>query len=108
VERHNVSGDHRPEGILIMHGPGIRTGHYIAKANLADVAPTLLYLVGLPVPDDMDGRVLEPAFEDSYLDQHQVTFQRMAADAGHAERRDYNAEEDAQVQQRLRDLGYLE
>jgi predicted AlkP superfamily phosphohydrolase/phosphomutase len=108
VERHNVSGDHRPEGILILRGPGIRVGHQMAEARLEDIAPTLLYLAGLPVPDDMDGRVLAEAFEPAYLAQHTVTYQHIAAVEDLAERRDFSREEDAQVQQRLRDLGYLE
>jgi predicted AlkP superfamily phosphohydrolase/phosphomutase len=108
VERHNVSGDHRPEGILIMHGPGIRAGQQLAEARLEDVAPTLLYLTGVPVPDDMDGRVLAAAFEPDCLTQRPVRYQHVAADDEQAERRNFSTDEDAQLQQRLRDLGYLE
>ncbi|QEG20838.1 alkaline phosphatase family protein [Mariniblastus fucicola] len=55
---------HRQYGILVMKGPGIKKDERIYGASLIDVGPTLLQLYGLPVGDDMDGRVLIEAFED--------------------------------------------
>jgi predicted AlkP superfamily phosphohydrolase/phosphomutase len=46
-------GDHRPEGIFIVPGKS-RT----KKASIYDIAPTVLSLFGLPVPEGMDGRPL--------------------------------------------------
>lgn len=54
---------HRPLGILVMSGPGIRRGETVYGAGLLDIAPTALTLLGLPVGADMDGRVLVEAFE---------------------------------------------
>jgi len=51
------SGSHRPEGILLLHGPGIRPGPLERPANLYDIAPTVLYLLGLP----QDGRMVAAA-----------------------------------------------
>jgi predicted AlkP superfamily phosphohydrolase/phosphomutase/Flp pilus assembly protein TadD len=50
---------HRPNGIFVAHGPGIKKDQLIHGASLLDVAPTILALLGLPVPRDMDGSVLE-------------------------------------------------
>ena len=108
VERHNVSGDHRPEGILIMRGPGIRSNHHVEGAQITDVAPSLLYLTGLPVPEDMDGRVLTDAFNPEYLQQKPITSQQVASQEATPMRYDYSTDEDTMLQQRLRDLGYLE
>ena len=55
---------HRQYGILVMKGPGIKKDERIYGASLIDVGPTLLQLYGLPVGDDMDGRVLVEAFEN--------------------------------------------
>ena len=55
---------HRQYGILVMKGPGIKKDERIYGASLIDVGPTLLQLYGLPVGDDMDGRVLTEAFEN--------------------------------------------
>jgi predicted AlkP superfamily phosphohydrolase/phosphomutase/Tfp pilus assembly protein PilF len=54
---------HRPFGIVCMKGPQIRQDERIYGATLLDVTPTILTLFGLPVGEDMDGRVLVQAFE---------------------------------------------
>jgi tetratricopeptide (TPR) repeat protein len=50
--------EHRQFGIFVAKGPGIRKDERIYGANLLDVCPTLLHLFGLPVGEDMDGKVL--------------------------------------------------
>jgi predicted AlkP superfamily phosphohydrolase/phosphomutase/tetratricopeptide (TPR) repeat protein len=57
--------EHRDHGILAMRGPGIKPGEILHGASLLDVAPTILTLFGLPVGEDMDGKVLTQAFVDS-------------------------------------------
>jgi predicted AlkP superfamily phosphohydrolase/phosphomutase len=59
----NLPGTHWSEGIIAIHGPDIRPGATI-RADLHDVAPTALALLGLRIPDFMEGRVLHEAFED--------------------------------------------
>ena len=54
--------EHRPFGILAISGPGIREGQPLQGASVLDVAPTILALYGLPVGQDMDGKVLSQAF----------------------------------------------
>ncbi len=56
------SGCHDPKGMMILYGPGIAAGARIDQANNLDIAPTLLTLMGLPVPEEMKGRVLREAF----------------------------------------------
>ena len=56
---------HRPFGIFCMKGPHIKKDERIYGATLLDVAPTVLTLFGLPVGDDMDGRVLVQAFDQT-------------------------------------------
>ncbi|HEV2426555.1 MAG TPA: tetratricopeptide repeat protein [Terriglobia bacterium] len=55
---------HRPYGIVCMAGEGIKKDERIYGATLLDITPTLLQLFGLPVGEDMDGRVLLTAFEE--------------------------------------------
>ena len=52
---------HRERGILFMHGHGVRAGAAAGDADLLDVAPTVLALLGLPASREMPGRVLEHA-----------------------------------------------
>jgi predicted AlkP superfamily phosphohydrolase/phosphomutase len=94
------SGCHRLHGVFIARGPGIAHGE-IADARIIDLAPTILHLLNVPVPDDMDGRVLTEAL----VTQRPVETQA-AVPASHAQE-DLTAEEAAEVEERLRALGYL-
>jgi predicted AlkP superfamily phosphohydrolase/phosphomutase/tetratricopeptide (TPR) repeat protein len=55
---------HRQFGIMCMKGPHLKQDERIYGATLLDVTPTILTLFGLPVGEDMDGRVLVQAFEE--------------------------------------------
>jgi predicted AlkP superfamily phosphohydrolase/phosphomutase len=126
------TGDHRMEGVFIGVGPAFRPGATLGgDANLTDIAPTVLHLLGVPVPDDMDGRVLteilDPALvpttsphdgkvngqahpEPSHLvPSGRVNGQPKAVEVEEpvASGSGYSEEEDAAIQQRLSDLGYL-
>lgn len=54
---------HRNFGILALSGPGIKKDDIVHGATLLDIAPTILTLFGLPVGQDMEGKVLVTAFE---------------------------------------------
>jgi predicted AlkP superfamily phosphohydrolase/phosphomutase/tetratricopeptide (TPR) repeat protein len=54
---------HRPYGIFVMAGPGIRQNEVIHGASVLDITPTILHLFGLPVGSDMDGRPLLDALQ---------------------------------------------
>lgn len=51
-------GDHAEEGVFVAAGPAFAAGTVPAGATVLDVAPTVLAAAGVPVPADMDGRVL--------------------------------------------------
>lgn len=57
------SGCHDPKGMMMIYGSGIQAGGHIADCTNLDIAPTLLTLLGLEVPEEMTGRVLSEAFE---------------------------------------------
>ncbi len=63
-----------PPGVLLLVGEGVRAGAQAGGASLLDVAPTLLYLMGLPVARDMEGRVLTELIDPGYAREHPVTF----------------------------------
>ena len=54
--------EHRDFGILAIGGPGIKKNELLHGPSVLDVAPTILTLYGLPVGEDMDGKVLSQAF----------------------------------------------
>ena len=70
------SGSHggAPDGFLMAVGDGVKAGATPRDASILDVAPTILYLMGLPVARDMDGRVLTEILEEDFTLAHPVTF----------------------------------
>jgi hypothetical protein len=56
-------GYHEQAGVLIMSGPGIATGVELGECSTLDLAPTMLHLLGLPIPPYMSGRVLQEALD---------------------------------------------
>lgn len=77
------SGIHRRDGVLITYGPDIKQGHEIQGAKIYDVAPTILHMFGLPVPDDMDGEVLKEIFnKGSELAQREVKYHKVDEERG--------------------------
>jgi len=63
-----TSAESCPDGLVVLLGPGISPGERLQRPRLADVAPTLCYLLGLPVAQSMDGRVILDAVTPSYLE----------------------------------------
>ena len=62
-EKNRWSGYHDLFGIFILFGKGIKRNKKI-NVNITDIAPTILHIFGLPIPKDMDGRVLTEIFEE--------------------------------------------
>jgi predicted AlkP superfamily phosphohydrolase/phosphomutase len=98
-------GTHSPYGMFAGSGPGIAKG-VITGATLDDVAPTILYAMGLAVPRDMDGKVLTEMFEPEYLQAHPVTWEEPEA-FPEVKARELSSEESEIVEERLKALGYL-
>jgi len=98
------TGHHMMEGILVLHGDGVAAGVEVESARIVDLAPTVLYAMGLPIPSDMDGRVLEEAFTSDYTQTHEPIYTRVdSSQSGRAE--DYQGEDEERIVERLRGLG---
>jgi len=54
-----TSGSHRLEGVLIASGPQIRPGAEVSGVTIFDLLPTWLRLLGQPVPEGLEGRVID-------------------------------------------------
>jgi predicted AlkP superfamily phosphohydrolase/phosphomutase len=100
------SGQHRMNGILIMKGKGIGKNRKIENAEIIDLAPTILYKIGVAIPSDMDGKVLCDAFESDYLEQRSIEYKEIPSDEVGSEY-SLSKEDEEAVKERLRKLGYI-
>jgi predicted AlkP superfamily phosphohydrolase/phosphomutase len=107
------SGHHRDDGIFLGQGPAVRAGAAVEGARIIDVAPTILHLLGVPVPTDMDGRVLgEILTEAAHQPGAPATGCESAPAAGYVPAGGsdsaYSAEDEATISERLQQMGYIE
>jgi predicted AlkP superfamily phosphohydrolase/phosphomutase len=97
---------HRPEGILILQGPGIKKGERITGAHIMDVAPTILYLLGLPVSKGFDGKVLTEALEPDILKTRPIRVEDIPLEVQGTDFKMTETEEE-EIKKKLRGLGYM-
>ena len=103
--RVNHSGNHRLNGMLAMWGPGIRTDIKLTSAHIMDVMPTILHVMGVPVPDDLDGRVLSEAMERP---EHLADLARKLRVTVNRSGKVLSRAEEELIRARLKNLGYFE
>jgi len=70
----DVSAYHedRPDGALFFYGNGIGRRNTVEGMKIVDIAPTLLYYLGLPVGKDMDGIVQSPVFAGDFTAENPI------------------------------------
>lgn len=101
-----LSGHHRPQGIIILWGEKVKRGETIEGARIIDLAPTILYLMGLPIPVDMDGRALTEALKPEFVSQNPPLFSDLGSDR-ESGRDVYSPQEEEEVRERLKGFGYV-
>jgi predicted AlkP superfamily phosphohydrolase/phosphomutase len=106
------AASHRLDGVLMLSGGPIRQDLAFTGAKIVDVAPTVLYLMGLPVPDDMDGRVLTEAIDEDFLELNPVRRENLDEefdeDAVDDSRQSFTEQESELIARRLQALGYIQ
>jgi predicted AlkP superfamily phosphohydrolase/phosphomutase len=100
------SGTHRMEGVFALRGDGIKAGLEVEGVRIIDMAPTLLHVMGLPVPRDMDGTVLTDLMDEGFVASRPVRYsdeEELSSTTGPG----LTDEEAQEVRERLRGLGYV-
>jgi predicted AlkP superfamily phosphohydrolase/phosphomutase len=103
LPRSRIEGTHRANGIFAARGAGIARGRQV-DADIIDATPTLLAMLGLRIPDDMEGQVIEPLFDPPLKVGRESAPEVHAAGANEI----YSEEEMQKITERLIDLGYLQ
>ncbi|HKZ57628.1 MAG TPA: alkaline phosphatase family protein [Thermodesulfovibrionales bacterium] len=101
------NGSHRLDGVLMMSGKPIKVGTEIKGSEIIDLAPTILYLMGMEIPVEMDGKILTSALIKDYTETHPIVYGKTIHEDTVEAVTTYSHEEAEKIERRLKDLGYL-
>ena len=105
--KRGISGTHRMHGIFLAYGQSIRPGALAEKAQIVDLAPTILHLMGEPVPEHMDGVPLDEILRGPVrLAQRPVQSDEWNGRSG-GDNGGLSDEEKQALTDRFRSLGYV-
>lgn len=101
-------GMHKNNGFIIAAGPGIQK-HNFQKASVLDIAPTILYIMGFPVGQDMDGTVMKEAFDRNLMLERPIVYVDSYDKIIPAHRREIIVDKkiDEEQTEELKALGYI-
>jgi len=104
-----MQGMHAPDGILILHGPPVGARELTGKLFIQDITATVLHLLGMAIPQDLDGRVVTGALDADFLVAQPIRRSQGMQDGETGEGpHGYSREETEAVEARLRGLGYID
>ncbi len=101
---------HGPAGLFLARGPGFEAGRRVDGLSVYDIAPMVLHLLGMPLPDDMSGArsgSYRTALSESFLaasEPRRIATYETAHDTSHESVESPNSEEIKDV---LKSLGYI-
>ncbi len=101
-----ISGTHAINGMLILSGPRIKQGKEIHNVSIIDIAPTIVYLMGLSIPDDFDGKMITEAVLDQQLVANPPKLASRTEKTTES-LNPYAPDEEERQERMLKDLGYL-
>ena len=100
-------GGHRRDGIFIMHAPQISIPGLTRTARIVDVAPTVLHLLGVPVPRSMDGEVLVDTLDQEFQKRERVLYHDDNVEPGDdGQGMSYSEADSELIRERLEGIGY--
>ncbi|MBZ8141670.1 nucleotide pyrophosphatase [Rubrivivax gelatinosus] len=110
VQKRNYPiGTHHPDGVFFAMGPGIEQGKLLGRRHITDVAATLLYSLGLPVPSDFEGAVPSAMFTAEFQDTQPVVVGAPTLGGSSEVRTDSMSEDEKRkIMEQLQMLGYME
>lgn len=101
-------GVHHPDGIILTKGSMIKQGWNSLRANIIDIAPTLLYHLDLPIPSYLDGEFLHKIYKPEFLKGKKPKFTKDGGEKDRLKEKGLTENEEEQIRERLRKLGYIE
>jgi hypothetical protein len=99
-----VTADHHRNGIFIAYGNNVINNR--TDANIYDIMPTMLYLMGVAIPEDVDGRVLTEIISPDFVEKNKIKIEKKTK-LTPLQENTLSQEESKKIRERLRNLGYL-
>jgi len=97
---------HHMNGLFILSGPGVNQNKQIEGARLIDLAPTIYGLMGVPIPQDLDGQMLNQVFASGH-EINPMYEEGLSDNSRSDEKQSYSSKEEALLMEHLRKLGYV-
>lgn len=100
------SGSHRIDGMFFVAGPSFRASGRLRQFSILDLAPTIMYLMGFSVAQNMDGSLLLETIKEKErtLKDLSYVYDSQTSDSGLGQ---LNEDEEKELTERLKNLGYL-
>ena len=101
--------EHRDYGVFAIRGPSIKQDQVVYGPSVLDVTPTILAILGLPVAEDMDGKVLSQVFEETPQVEYIASWEEVAgADGRHPPHARFDPVAAHEAMEQMVALGYIE
>jgi predicted AlkP superfamily phosphohydrolase/phosphomutase len=105
--KRGISGTHRMDGVFLAYGGAVQPGVVFEDAQIIDLAPTILHLMGEPVPEHMDGIVLHEMLRGPVLPAQRSGQPDEWKNQPSGDNGGLTEEEIQALTDRLRSLGYV-
>lgn len=102
--RSRIAADHHRNGLYIAYG-NIFNNKKI-DAEIYDIMPTILYLMGVGIPEDVDGEPLSEIIKQDFVENNKIKFEKPRK-LTPTEKSALNEQEAKEVEKHLKNLGYL-
>ncbi len=98
---------HSMNGIFFLSGPEAQKGVESGVVQMVDCMPTILQLLDVPIPEDVDGRILRELFVDGSTPRVREARRQGSSQTGERELEKVSGKDERLMEDRLRELGYL-
>ncbi|MDD3627330.1 MAG: alkaline phosphatase family protein, partial [bacterium] len=106
-ERWVFTGTHRQKGILIGTGPYLRKTNERIEMDLQDFLPNILYMNKLPIPVDIDGKVINNLYTEEFINGNQPVYKGSSVLKKKGLKKVFSKSEEEKIEDTLKGLGYL-
>ncbi len=104
IRSRQVTSEHHKDGLFMAFGKNIEKKRL--NADIYDIAPTILYLLGLSIPEDVDGRVLTEIINHDFVEKNEIRFEK-TKESSSSEKIALDEKEKKEIEKHLKNLGYL-